>query len=105
MLWRRSLLVLLVLVPGLLASGVCGYFLLKDWAALRDAFPRLEAARQHGDHRAIVAADSIDRVYRTNCFADGVGVLLGALLFAVGVHGLCTLPRRVDLPSQLREHE
>jgi hypothetical protein len=99
MAWRRCLLILLVLVPGLLVAAVSGHFLLRDWAALSKVFPRLEDARQHGDLRAIVAADSIDRVYRTNCFADGVGVLLGVILFAIGLHGLCVLPR----PAEARD--
>jgi hypothetical protein len=86
-------LLLLVVLPGLLAVVVSGYFLSLDWAALRAAFRVLEHALRRGDLRAIAAADAMDRVYRTNCFADGVGVLLGALLFAVGVHGLCLLPR------------
>ena len=45
-----------------------------------------------GDLREIVIAQGFDSIYRLNCFADGVGLLLGALLFGLGVHGLCTLP-------------
>jgi hypothetical protein len=39
-------------------------------------------------------AQSLQQSFRMNCFADGVGVLLGALLTAIGLHGLCTLPTK-----------
>jgi hypothetical protein len=71
--------------------AVCGYHLLRDWAALIAAFARLERAASSGDLREIVIAQGYDSIYRTNCFADGVGLLLGALLFGLGVHGLCVL--------------
>jgi hypothetical protein len=89
---RRLVLTLCVLLPGLAAAGVSGFFLLRDWAALTAAFARLEAvARSGGDTQALLVAQGYDHLYRLNCFADGVGVLLGLLIAAVGIHGLCTL--------------
>jgi hypothetical protein len=89
---RRLVLALCVLLPGLAAAGVSGFFLLRDWSALTAAFLRLEeVVRSGGDTRAVLAAQGYDQIYRLNCFADGVGVLLGLLIAAVGIHGLCTL--------------
>jgi hypothetical protein len=89
---RQAVLLLLLVLPGIAVAAVCGYYLLRDWAALIAAFGRLERATRGGDLREIVVAQGFDSIYRLNCFADGVGLLLGALLFGLGVHGLCTLP-------------
>lgn len=90
---RQAVLLLFIVLPGLAAVGVCGYFLFSDWTALSAAFSRFErVAAGNGDLRSVFIAQSLQQAYRINCFADGVGVLLGAILAAVGVHGLCTLP-------------
>jgi len=90
---RQSVLILFVVLPGLAAVLVCGYYLFSDWAALNAAFARFEGAvARNADLRSIFIAQSLQQSFRINCFADGVGVLLGALLMAIGIHGLCTLP-------------
>jgi hypothetical protein len=35
---------------------------------------------------------------RINCFAEGIGVLLGGILVAIGLHGLCLLPGSIRKP-------
>lgn len=90
---RQAVLVLFVVLPGVAAVGVCGYFLFQDWAALSAAFTRFERAAAGGAVlRELFVAQSLQETYRINCFADGVGVLLGAILAAIGLHGLCTMP-------------
>lgn len=89
---RRMVLTLFVVLPGLAAVVVCGHYMFQDWSALISAFARLERAIQGGNPAQIASAQAIDGIFRLNAFADGVGVMLGALLFAVGVHGLCLLP-------------
>jgi hypothetical protein len=80
---------------GLFAVAVSTHYLFEDWAALNAAWARFEKlAMSAADLRSIVIADARQNAFRTNCFADGVGVLLGGILAAVGLHGLCTLPRR-----------
>lgn len=81
---------LLVTLAGFPAVGTGTVFLMADWRALSGAFTRLEAAAaaQH-DLRAITIAQGYAHIYRINCFADGVGALLGAILTSVGIHGLC----------------
>jgi hypothetical protein len=92
---RSVVLVLLVVLPGLAAIFVSGYFLFSDWAALSAAFARFERLAASGaDLRALTIAQTLEQAYRINCFADGVGVLLGAILAAIGLHGLCTMPSR-----------
>jgi hypothetical protein len=89
---RRALLFLFVVLPGLTAIVVCGQYLFSDWSALITAFARFERAAASGDVRSLAVAQYLDSVYRINAFADGVGVMLGAILFGIGMHGLCLLP-------------
>lgn len=89
---RKVALYLGAVLPGLGAVAVCGYFLARDWAALTVAFARLEKAAAAHDLPGLAVAQAFDSVYRVNCLADGVGLMLGAVLFAIGVHGLCLLP-------------
>ena len=51
------------------------------------ALPALDAPR------ALMIADSYQNAFRINCFAEGVGVLLSAILCGVGVLGLCLMNR------------
>ena len=89
---RRALLFLFVVLPGLTAIVVCGHYLFSDWSALISAFARFERAAASGDARSLAVAQYLDSVYRINAFADGVGVMLGAILFGIGMHGLCLIP-------------
>jgi hypothetical protein len=89
---RRACLFLFVLLPGLAAVATCGHYLFHDWSALISAFARFEKVSASGaDIRSVYIAGTLDSIYRINAFADGVGVMLGAVLFGMGVHGLCTL--------------
>jgi hypothetical protein len=89
---RRAVLFLFVVLPGLTAIVVCAEYLFSDWSALITAFARFERAAASGDARSLAVAQYLDSVYRINAFADGVGVMLGAILFGVGLHGLSLLP-------------
>jgi hypothetical protein len=89
---KRALLFLLVVLPGAAAVVTCGYYLFLDWSALISAFARFEKAVQSGaDLRTLYVYGTLDGVYRINAFADGVGVMLGAILLGIGVHGMCVL--------------
>jgi predicted PurR-regulated permease PerM len=91
---RAAALWLTVILPGLLVTVVSSYYLLRDWAALGRAFARWEhLAATSADARSLMIADTYQQVFRMNCFAEGVGVLLGVILAAIGIHGLCVLNR------------
>ena len=91
---RAALLLLFVVLPGVAVIVVCGYFLVQDWAALNSSFARWEhLVAASGTARALMAADTYQNAFRINCFADGVGLLLGGILTAIGVVGLCLLGR------------
>lgn len=88
----RALALWLVLLLGAAAALISGYYLFLDWAALREAYARFEQlARQGASLNALFVAETRQDAHRINCFAEGVGVLLGGILAAIGLHGLCLL--------------
>src|SRR5438093_4033989 len=92
-----KLTLLAVVLLGLLVVLVSAYYLAQDWAALKSAFAQFQRLSTTGtDLRSLFIAEARQSVYRTNCFAEGVGLLLGAILAAIGLHGLCLL-RSVSL--------
>lgn len=84
---RVSLLI--VSFCGLFATFVSAYYLRQDWATLNASYARFEKlVMSAAPMRSLFIAESVQNAFRVNCFADGVGVLLGGILFAIGVHGL-----------------
>ena len=93
----RTLLLLVAVGAGLAAVVVCTYYLFPDWRALLIAYARFEhLATQGADLPTLVAASSVQESFRINCFAEGVGLLLGAILATIGVHGLGLQARRAE---------
>ena len=81
-----------VTISGVIACVVSGYYVLQDWAALNMYYARFEKLTMSAaDMRSLFIAESHQNAFRINCFADGVGVLLGAVVAAIGIHGLCLL--------------
>ena len=79
---------------GLLAVGVSAFYVFQDWAALNSFYARFQAlVMSNASLRSLFIAQANQGAFRINCFADGVGVLLGGLIAAVGIHGLCCLKR------------
>jgi hypothetical protein len=90
----RVLVLSAIVALGLLTALVSGYYLLHDWSALQAAFARFEQlASRPSSLNALFVAEARQNVHRLNCVAEGVGLLLGATLAAIGTHGLCLLPR------------
>lgn len=84
-------LLLFAVLPGLAASLVSGYYVFQDWGALNRSWARWEKlAYSRGDAHLLSIAEVQQNAFRINCFADGVGVLLGMILLAIGLHGLLT---------------
>ncbi|MGD9495736.1 MAG: hypothetical protein AB7Y46_05440 [Armatimonadota bacterium] len=96
---RRVALILLLVLPGIIVMAMSGYFALLDWVALRDAYARFREVRASDARQsAVFAAWAAQDIHRTNLAADGTWFLLGGVIFAIGVHGLCVLPRE-DRPQ------
>lgn len=92
---RVLALLLFVVLPGGFFAGVSAYTLFPDWAQLQASNKRyIElASRSNVAATDLMIAGAAEDRHRINCFAEGVGVLVGSAIMAIGIHGLCTLPR------------
>jgi hypothetical protein len=89
----RGLLFLTTIVPGLSAIAISTFFLFPEWAALDRAYRNYEKLSRSGaGARELSIAQSAEVRHRINCFAEGIGVLLGGVMVSIGVHGLAVLP-------------
>jgi hypothetical protein len=96
----RSLALLLgAILPGLGAAGLSAFYLLPEWTTLDASHRNFQrVASNNPTVQALLVAEAAENRHRINCFAEGVGVLFGGVMVAVGVHGLCLLPR--DQPER-----
>ena len=70
---------------GLWAGGVSAYYVFADWRTLNAFYARFEALiASNAPLRSLYIVGTEQQAFRINCFADGVGVLLGAILAALG---------------------
>ena len=89
---RLIALIVLLIVPGVIVVVLCTQYAQKDWAQLQAAYQHFRAlAEANASLRAIIVAEAAQNAHRLNLFAEGTGMLLGALLAGLGIHGLCTM--------------
>lgn len=87
---RPLILFFLLVLPGLFCFGFCLYYALIDWAALQKAQANFErVAGSSSDMSTLFAAEAKQSIHRINLFAEVVWALLGAIIAAIGIHGLC----------------
>ena len=93
---RAVVLFFLVVLPGMAVATISTYYLFVDWAALDASYKHYEQVVKSPSStmRDLVIAQAAENRHRTNCFAEGVGVLLGGVITAIGIHGICTQPNR-----------
>lgn len=92
---RVLALLVLVVLPGTALMGISGFYLLPEWATLTASHQHYQTLAASGAvERDLAIAQAAENRHRLNCFAEGVGVLLGGIIFAIGIHGICTLPQR-----------
>jgi hypothetical protein len=90
---RQLLLFFLLIVPGTGGFLFCMHYALIDWTALqRDYANFAHLAVTSKDMSALFVAESQQNIHRINIFADVVWALMGVLLAAIGLHGLCLMP-------------
>lgn len=82
-------LLMFAVLPGLLYAGFSAYTLFPKWAALTASNQRYSqlATSPTATEIELMAAETAENWHRLNCFAEGVGVLMGWIL-AIGLHGL-----------------
>lgn len=92
---RLKVLILLLtsVLPGLGAIAISGYYVFPEWTALDRSYRNYQTLAAQGQgQRELSIAQAAETRHRINCFAEGIGVLLGGIIFSIGVHGLCMLP-------------
>jgi hypothetical protein len=90
----RSLL-LLTILPGVAGVIIFGYFALIDWKSLQEAYNYFAKVIQaKSSLEVLFVAEAQQNIHRINLFADGVWTLLSAILAAIGLHGIATIPKR-----------
>jgi hypothetical protein len=91
---RVLALVLFAIAPGISAIAICTYYLFPEWATLDKSHRNYQALATSGAaERELAIAQAAENRHRINCFAEGIGVLMGGIILSIGVHGLCTLPK------------
>lgn len=92
---RQRILFFLLVVPGVFCFAFCLYYALQDWAALQKAYAQF--ARVAGIStrmNVLFVAEARQNIHRINLFADVVWALLGAIIAAIGIHGMSISPQR-----------
>ena len=86
----------MLIIPGVLATGVFTYFALIDWSVLQRSYMHYsDVAASKPTIQALFIAYSQQNINRINLFADGVWTLLSAIIAAIGIHGLCIMKTQV----------
>ena len=93
---RSLILILAVVLPGIAATSLSAYYLIPEWAVLEAIYKNYQQLAKSPDStmRELSIAQAAENRHRINCFAEGVGVLLGGTIAAIGIHGICTQSRR-----------
>ena len=80
---------------GITGIVVFGYNSLIDWTALQEAYQNFSEISQNSPTMEILfVAEAQQNIHRINLFAEGVWTLQSAILTAIGLHGICTAPRK-----------
>ncbi|MEG3842154.1 hypothetical protein [Microcoleus sp. herbarium14] len=93
---RILILLFLVVLPGFSASAVCAYYLMPEWAALTASYQNYRRISESpsASEKEILIAKTAQEIHRINCFAEGVGLLLGGIIVSIGIQGICILPQK-----------
>ena len=81
-------LVMTTIAPGLLSIGLCTSYLFPEWAALDRAYQSVAMLKATSPPSQTSIAIAAEQRHRINCFAEGMGVLIGSVLVGIGTHGL-----------------
>lgn len=92
---RQLILLCCVVLPGFLAAAISTYYLFPEWQALDAAYGRYRQVIKapSSTTKDVLIAQTAQDIHRINCFAEGVGLLLGGVILSIGIHGMCTLPK------------
>ncbi|MGJ5675816.1 MAG: hypothetical protein ACR9NN_19725 [Nostochopsis sp.] len=95
---RSLVLFVFVVLPGVTFSSISVYYLFPEWVTLDAAHKNYQQVAKSPSVKVgdLLVAEAAENRHRINCFAEGVGVLLGGVIAAIGIHGICTLPNKTS---------
>jgi hypothetical protein len=78
-------------MPGVATAGISLYYLFPEWAVLDSSYRNYAkiAKLKTTTINELSIAQAAENRHRINCFAEGVGVLLGGIMAGIGIHGIC----------------
>lgn len=78
-------------MPGVATAGIGLYYLFPEWAVLDNSYRNYAkiAKLKTTTINELSIAQAAENRHRINCFAEGVGVLLGGIMAGIGIHGIC----------------
>ena len=88
-------------MPGFSVSVVCADYLVPEWAALTASYQNYRRVSESlsATENEILIAKTAQEIHRINCFAEGVGLLLGGIIVSIGIQGICILPQKPIEPN------
>jgi hypothetical protein len=90
---RCVLALLLLVVPGLAGAIAFAALAVTDFRLLRPAYANfLQLSAAPTTLPPLLRAEAVQNLHRLNLCAEGTGALLCALVAALGIHALLTLP-------------
>jgi hypothetical protein len=91
---KRIILTLITFI-GLVGVVIFGYNSLIDWNALQLAYKNfIDVSQSSPELTTLFVAQTQQQIHRINLFAEGVWTLQSAILSGIGIHGICTSPKR-----------
>jgi hypothetical protein len=88
----RAILFISLVIPGLLVAISSLYSFNSEYAELgrSERYAERLVRDQRGNDRQLELAFHRSEVHRTNAYANGTWGFIGALIAAIGVHGIAT---------------
>lgn len=91
---KSSLLLLLIVVPGVAGMAIFGYYALSDWGQLQQDYLAYQATAANSTDLAVLfKGNAAQMTQRINLFADGTWFLLSGIFAAIGLHGAIAIPK------------
>ena len=92
---RYLLLVILLIFPSLVGVTIFGYYALIDWDTLQKAYSHfVNVTKSSANLETLFVAEAQQNIHRINLFADGVWAMLSVIIGAIGLHCICTIPKK-----------
>lgn len=89
---RYLSLLLLVVAPGMATTIISLSYMFPEWKALDASYQNYtQVANSNSKVQDLLIAQAAENRHRINCFAEGIGAILGLVIFAIGIHGICSL--------------